>query len=126
MHTVGRTLKKEEEHRDATPVARTDPPELASARNPLAQRHLPGQDSLATVQSQLDAAAKRLNLDPGIHKVLQQSERELTVSIPVLLDDGSIEVFTGYRFIRAPADRARAASATTRGWTWTKREPSRR
>src|SRR5574340_331638 len=58
----------------------------------------PSRESLfTTVQAQLDAAARRLDLDPGIHKVLRECERELTVSIPVLLDDGSVDVFTGYR-----------------------------
>jgi glutamate dehydrogenase (NAD(P)+) len=42
-------------------------------------------------------AAERLALDPGIRKVLKTPAKELTVSIPVVLDDGQIEVFTGYR-----------------------------
>lgn len=42
-------------------------------------------------------AAERLALDPGIRKVLKAPAKELTVSIPVVLDDGQIEVFTGYR-----------------------------
>ena len=50
-----------------------------------------------TVLLQLDDVARRLNLDPGIHAILRQPERELTVAIPVALDDGQIEVFTGYR-----------------------------
>jgi len=52
---------------------------------------------LATVQTQLDIAAVRLGLDPGIHAVLREAERELTVSIPVLMDDGGIKVFKGFR-----------------------------
>jgi glutamate dehydrogenase (NAD(P)+) len=36
-------------------------------------------------------------LDPGIHAILRQPERELTVSVPVMMDNGQIEVFTGYR-----------------------------
>jgi glutamate dehydrogenase (NAD(P)+) len=50
--------------------------------------------------------AQRLNLDPGIHAILSQPERELTVAVPVVMDDGSIQVFTGYRIqhssIRGP------------------------
>jgi glutamate dehydrogenase (NAD(P)+) len=41
--------------------------------------------------------AQRLNLDPGIHAILRQPERELTVAVPVRMDDGQIKVFTGYR-----------------------------
>ncbi|MBV9503174.1 MAG: Glu/Leu/Phe/Val dehydrogenase [Acidobacteriaceae bacterium] len=44
-----------------------------------------------------DEAAERLKLDDGMRKVLRQPAMELTVNIPVVLDDGRIEVFTGYR-----------------------------
>jgi glutamate dehydrogenase (NAD(P)+) len=44
-----------------------------------------------------DEAAELLKLDDGIRKVLRSPTMELTVNIPVLLDDGRIEVFTGYR-----------------------------
>ena len=39
----------------------------------------------------------RLGLDDGMRKVLRSPAMELTVHIPVALDDGRIEVFTGYR-----------------------------
>ena len=48
-------------------------------------------------EARFDYAAKKLNLDDGIWKVLRQPTRELIVHIPVAMDDGSIEVFTGYR-----------------------------
>ena len=48
-------------------------------------------------EARFDFAAKKLNLDEGIWKVLRQPTRELIVHIPVGMDDGSIEVFTGYR-----------------------------
>ena len=44
-----------------------------------------------------DLAARKLNLDDGIWKVLRFPTREIIVHIPVQMDDGSIEVFTGYR-----------------------------
>ncbi len=44
-----------------------------------------------------DEAAERLGLDDGLRKMLRQPAMELTVNIPVMLDDGRIEVFTGYR-----------------------------
>ena len=46
---------------------------------------------------QLDEIAERIDLAPWIHKKLRHPRRELTVSIPVRMDDGSVEVFTGYR-----------------------------
>ena len=48
-------------------------------------------------QSQFDLAADRLDLSPGLRKVLRQPKRSLTVHFPVKMDDGSVEVFTGYR-----------------------------
>ncbi len=44
-----------------------------------------------------DEAAELLKLDDGMRKVLRQPASELTVHFPVVLDDGRIEVFTGYR-----------------------------
>lgn len=46
---------------------------------------------------QLDTVAKHIKLDPGIHKYLSYPKRILTVSIPVRMDNGQIEVFEGYR-----------------------------
>src|SRR5947207_8619095 len=48
-------------------------------------------------QQQFDLAADRLNLDPGLRRVLRQPRRELTVHFPVKMDDGNVQVFTGYR-----------------------------
>ena len=57
----------------------------------------PTQNLWDTVRGMLDDVALRLKLDPGVHDILRQAERELTVSIPVVMDDGHIKVFTGYR-----------------------------
>jgi glutamate dehydrogenase (NAD(P)+) len=51
----------------------------------------------ATTQRELDAAAERLHLDEGMHRVLRVPKRELTVNFPVTHDDGHVEVYTGYR-----------------------------
>jgi glutamate dehydrogenase (NAD(P)+) len=48
-------------------------------------------------QQQFDLAADRLHLDMGLRKVLREARRELTVHFPVKMDDGSVQVFTGYR-----------------------------
>ncbi len=50
-----------------------------------------------TVQAQLDRAARTLNLDTGIHAILAHPEREMTVAVPVQMDDGTLVVFEGYR-----------------------------
>ncbi len=53
-----------------------------------------------------ETASDHLGLDPGVREVLRTPDRELTVAIPVLMDDGSIRVFKGYRvqhnFLRGP------------------------
>jgi glutamate dehydrogenase/leucine dehydrogenase len=46
---------------------------------------------------QLDEAAKLIRLDKGLHQVLANPKRVLTVSLPVKMDNGEIRVFTGYR-----------------------------
>ena len=51
----------------------------------------------AHIQGELDAAAERIDLDPGMHRVLRVPKRELTVNFPVTHDDGRVEVYTGYR-----------------------------
>ncbi len=48
-------------------------------------------------QAQLDKAAKKLNLDPQIHLFLREPMRELWVSIPVKMDNGSTKIFKGFR-----------------------------
>lgn len=45
----------------------------------------------------LDDAAKRLGLSENDYVTLRHSERELVVAVPVVMDDGCTEVFTGYR-----------------------------
>ncbi len=61
------------------------------------EAQLPKQDLWDTVLTMLDDVAQRLELDPGIYSILRQSERELTVAVPVVMDDGQIKVFTGHR-----------------------------
>src|SRR5688500_5894999 len=50
-----------------------------------------------TVLDRLDDAAKLADLDPDIHRLLRTPHRILEVAVPVRMDDGSIEVFTGWR-----------------------------
>ena len=51
------------------------------------------------MMSRFDLAAQKLGLDPGLYKVLREPVRETKVSIPVVMDDGRIEVFIGYRVL---------------------------
>ena len=46
---------------------------------------------------EFDGAARLLGLDPGIWKILTNPKRQIIVSCPIQMDNGDIEVFTGYR-----------------------------
>ena len=46
---------------------------------------------------QLDNVAQRIALEPNLHARLRQPQRALEVAIPVAMDDGQEQVFTGYR-----------------------------
>jgi glutamate dehydrogenase/leucine dehydrogenase len=45
----------------------------------------------------LDEAAKLAKIDPDIQRMLREPKRLLEVAVPVRMDDGSVEVFTGWR-----------------------------
>ena len=61
----------------------------------------------AIALTQFNSTADRLGLDDGVRRLLSVPKRELTVSFPVTMDDGSVQVFTGYRIqhnvVRGPA-----------------------
>ncbi|MGK2928167.1 MAG: Glu/Leu/Phe/Val family dehydrogenase [Acidimicrobiales bacterium] len=56
-----------------------------------------GATAWDAVLDRIDDAADVAGIDPGIHSMLRRAERSLEVSIPVLMDDGTVEVFTGWR-----------------------------
>jgi len=52
---------------------------------------------LDVAMKQVDIAAQKLNLEPGLYEKIKQTKRDLIVHFPVKMDDGRIRVFTGYR-----------------------------
>jgi len=59
-----------------------------------------GEKELSVYESmaaRFDVAARKLNLDPGLTKYLRTPNREIVVHIPVVMDNGQLEVFDGYR-----------------------------
>ena len=48
-------------------------------------------------QRQFDTAAEKIGLDDGMREVLRNPKRQLIVSVPTLMDDGTVKVFDGYR-----------------------------
>ncbi|HEX6309221.1 MAG TPA: Glu/Leu/Phe/Val dehydrogenase [Longimicrobiales bacterium] len=59
------------------------------------------------MMQRFDRAAELLSLDEGIYKILRHPEKQIITSIPVAMDNGEVEVFTGYRVLyntsRGPA-----------------------
>lgn len=55
------------------------------------------QPALDIALEQLDLAAERIGLEQRIHAKLRRPKRSIIVSVPTIMDDGSLEVFTGYR-----------------------------
>jgi glutamate dehydrogenase (NAD(P)+) len=89
----------EEKHMQKERIA-AEPRVAQAAANQAARAAVaaePAHDLWDDVRAQLDDVASRIGLDPGIHAILRQPERELTVAVPVMMDDGSIQVLTGYR-----------------------------
>lgn len=66
-----------------------------------------GSTLLEDASAQFRAAAAHLGLDPGLQQVLETPEREMSVALPIEMDDGRIAVFQGYRVqhsrLRGPA-----------------------
>ncbi len=63
-----------------------NPPTTGNESNPYLQ-----------MRKRLDKAAELVNLDRGHYEILSEPFQELSIAIPVTMDDGSLRVFTGYR-----------------------------
>src|SRR5262249_27737736 len=64
----------------------------AEVRSGMAQESIFG-----AMLQEFEGAARLLQLEPGLWKVLTTPKRQIIVSCPVAMDNGQIEVFTGYR-----------------------------
>jgi len=68
----------------------------------------PNEDNpFEAMMQRFDRAAELLDLDPGLYKILRNPEKQIITSVPVVMDNGEIEVFQGYRVLyntsRGPA-----------------------
>ena len=65
------------------------------------------ENPFEAMMSRFDLAAQKLSLDPGLYRVLRSPEKQVIISVPVLRDNGEVEVYTGYRVLyntsRGPA-----------------------
>src|SRR6187455_1299263 len=70
-------------------------------------RFLHEENPFEAMMSRFDFAAQKLSLDPGLYKVLRSPEKQIIVSVPIVRDNGEVEVYTGYRVLyntsRGPA-----------------------
>ncbi|MGH7699714.1 MAG: Glu/Leu/Phe/Val family dehydrogenase [Gemmatimonadales bacterium] len=57
------------------------------------------ENPFEAMMERFDHAARLLNLDPGLYKVLRHAEKQVIVSVPVIRDNGEVEVYTGYRVL---------------------------
>jgi glutamate dehydrogenase (NAD(P)+) len=55
------------------------------------------ENPFEAMHARFDVAANKLGLDPGLYQILRVPDRELKVAIPIYMDDGTLQVFTGYR-----------------------------
>jgi glutamate dehydrogenase (NAD(P)+) len=62
-------------------------------------RFLQDENPFEAMMSRFDRAAQLLDLEPGLYKVLRHAEKQITISVPVMMDNGELEVFTGYRVL---------------------------
>jgi glutamate dehydrogenase (NAD(P)+) len=58
---------------------------------------VPGASPLANAHTQLAEAVSMLGYDQGVYDMLATPRREITVSIPLRRDDGSVELLVGHR-----------------------------
>jgi glutamate dehydrogenase (NAD(P)+) len=61
------------------------------------------ESPLEAMMTRYEIAARMLDLEPGIDRILRHPEKEIVVSVPVEMDDGELQVFTGYRVIHNTA-----------------------
>ena len=62
-------------------------------------RFLNEENPFEAMMSRFDRAAQLLDLEPGLYKVLRHPEKQIIVSVPVTMDNGELEVFTGFRVL---------------------------
>src|SRR5712671_5213952 len=65
------------------------------------------ENPFEAMMSRFDRGAQLLDLEPGLYKVLRHPEKQIIISVPVMMDSGEVEVFEGFRVLyntsRGPA-----------------------
>ncbi len=85
------------------PAIKTDRPVI----RPEKDTFLAEENPFEAMMVRFDHAAQLLKLDPGLYKVLRNPEKQIITSVPIVRDNGEVEVYTGYRVLyntsRGPA-----------------------
>jgi glutamate dehydrogenase (NAD(P)+) len=80
---------------------------MEAANQPVIPTPSSEENPFEAMMQRFDRAAELLNLEEGIYKILRHPEKQIITSIPVAMDNGDVEVFTGYRVLyntsRGPA-----------------------
>lgn len=71
-----------------------EPANLPSLQYPMPERKI---TDFQIINIQFDNAVERLKLEPYLRKILKTPFREISVQLPVVMEDGRVEVFSGYR-----------------------------
>ena len=70
---------------------------MATARVPIPVTSTEDLNPFRIATRQFDTAAEKCGIEPGLREVLRRPRRALSLSLPVKMDDGTIQVFDGYR-----------------------------
>ncbi len=85
------------------PAIKTERPVI----RPEKDTFLAEENPFEAMMERFDHAAQLLKLDPGLYKVLRNPEKQIITSVPIVRDNGEVEVYTGYRVLyntsRGPA-----------------------
>jgi len=60
-------------------------------------RSLEDESPFATMMASFDEAADQLGLDPDLYALLRKPDREIQVSVPTAMDDGTLAILEGWR-----------------------------
>jgi glutamate dehydrogenase (NAD(P)+) len=81
--------------------------DIAQSGRPTQREIVDENNPFEAMMSRFDQAANLLDLDEGLYKILRHPEKQLITSIPVMMDNGEVDVFTGFRVLyntsRGPA-----------------------
>src|SRR2546427_4854228 len=78
------------------PAIKTEPQRIIGRDKDM---FLAEENPFEAMMERFDHAAQLLNLDPGLYKVLRNPEKQIIVSVPIIRDNGEVEVYTGYRVL---------------------------